>query len=99
MRFRSLENAAGDPAVALIEAGVRALEVREAVILRLEQSLQVGGIVDRMRPGVARQEFEVARKTLGEICRESVINGVSGRLFPRYLYSWEASGIARQSGK
>jgi len=29
VRFRSLENAAGDPAVALIEAGVRALAVRK----------------------------------------------------------------------
>jgi len=76
VRFRSLENAAGDPAVALIEAGVRALAVRKAVILRFEQSLQVSGIVDRMGPGVTRQEFEVARETLGEICCESVINGV-----------------------
>src|SRR4029077_1666039 len=43
---RSLEDATGDPAMALIVHRVGTLEKREARILRLERGLQVGGVVD-----------------------------------------------------
>ena len=42
---RSLEDAASDPAMALVVHGVGPLKIREARVLRLEGGLQVGGIV------------------------------------------------------
>ena len=64
---RRLENAAGDPAMPLIVHGVGSLEKGEAGILRLESGLQVGGVVDGVRPGVAGQQLKVVRKMFGHI--------------------------------
>ena len=55
----SLKNRAGDPAVPLVVIGIAALEEREAAVLRLESGLQVGGVVDGMRPSVTGEQFQV----------------------------------------
>ena len=51
--WRRLEHSAGDPAMTLIVVGISAFEIREAAVLRLEGGLQIGAIVDGMRPGIA----------------------------------------------
>src|SRR5271157_5215313 len=76
---RGLEDAAGDPAMTLVVDGVAALESREAAVLRLEGGLQVGGIVNRMRPGVTREQLEVTGETLAEVDGQSVVPGIAIR--------------------
>ncbi len=64
-----LEDRTGDPAVTLIVYGIGALESGKAAVLRLERRLQVRRVVNRMRVGVARQQFESLREALREIKR------------------------------
>src|SRR5437879_5311560 len=60
----SLEDAAGDPAMALVVDGVGALQVTKAAVLRLEGGLEVGAVIDGVRPGVAGEQSKVAREAL-----------------------------------
>ncbi len=53
LRVPGLKHRAGDPAMPLVVIGIAAFEEREAAVLRLESGLQVGGVVDGVRPGVA----------------------------------------------
>ena len=50
---RTLEDAAGDPTMALVVDGVALFILREAAVLGLESGLKVGAVVDGVRPGVA----------------------------------------------
>ncbi len=77
LRRRALEDGAGDPPVALVVHGVRALEKWETGILGLERRLQVGGIVNRVRIGVAGKQLERVREALGEIKGQGVVPGVA----------------------
>ena len=52
--------AAEDKAVALVKGGGRALGGRVVAILRRERRLQIGGVVDGMRPGVGSEELSSA---------------------------------------
>ena len=49
----------------------------EKAVLRSGGGLQVNRVVDGMRPGVGRQEFVVAAKTLAQVGAEAVVNGAS----------------------
>jgi hypothetical protein len=75
--LRALEDGAGDPAMALIVDGIGALEEWEAGVLRLERRLQIGGVVDRMRIGVAGKQFKGMREALGKIEGQGVVPGVA----------------------
>src|SRR6202048_4545361 len=77
LALRALEDGAGDPTMALVVHGIRALKEREAGVLRLERRLQVGGVVDRMRIGVTREQLKRVREALGEIECQSVVPGVA----------------------
>ena len=67
LRATRLENGTGDPTMVLVIVGVGALQVGEAAVLRLEGGLQVGGVVDRMGPGIAGEHLEVIGEALREI--------------------------------
>src|SRR5258707_4797059 len=61
--------------MALVVDGVGTLEVAKAAVLRLERGLEVGAVVDRVRPGVAGEHGEVAREALLQVDGESVVPG------------------------
>src|SRR5262249_32896538 len=62
----ALEDGGRNPAMALVVDGVGALEEWEAAVLRLERRLQVGAVIDRMRPGIAGEQLEGFAKALGQ---------------------------------
>src|SRR5256885_17133957 len=68
-----LKDRARYPAMSLVVHGIGALEKREAAVLRLEGRLQVGTIVDGVRPGVAREQLEALREALLHVDGERVI--------------------------
>src|SRR5713101_9990902 len=72
-----LEYRAIHPAVALIIYGIGALEIGEAAVLRLEGRLQVGRIVDGMRPGIAGEQLKAMGEPLREIKGQSVVPGIA----------------------
>src|SRR5216684_1037174 len=72
-----LEYRAIHPAVALIIYGIGALEIGEAAVLRLERRLQVGRVVDGMRPGIAGEQLKAMGETLREIKGQSVVPGIA----------------------
>src|SRR5260370_26388037 len=96
-----LEDGAVHPAVGLVVHGIGPLELREAAVLRLEGRLQVSRVVDGMGIGVAGEQFEALRKSLGEIKGHSVIPGVAvGELCVNAVEGYrhaEALGVAGQS--
>src|SRR5215471_1693303 len=94
---RSLEDATGDPAMALIVYRVGTLEKREARILRLERGLQVGGVVNGMRPGVTGKQFKVVGKVFGDIDGQSVVPGTARRFLR--VDAVEGNGHAKAGGK
>src|SRR5256885_10261065 len=61
------------PAMPLVVHGIGALEKWEAAVLRLERRLQVGAIVDRVRPRVAREKLEALREALLHVDGKRVI--------------------------
>jgi len=75
--LRALEDGAGDPAMALVVYGVGTLEEGETGVLWLERRLQIGGIVDGMRIGVAGEELERMREALGEIEGQGIVGGAA----------------------
>ena len=48
--------------------------------MRSKRRLQIGGIVNRMRPRVRPEELEVTGEALFKICSESVIHGAAVRV-------------------
>src|SRR5256885_800085 len=68
-----LKDRAGYPAMPLVVHGIAALEKREAAVLRLEGRLQVGTIVDGVRPGVAREKLEALGEALLHVDSQRVI--------------------------
>src|SRR5262249_58271580 len=77
MRARCLEDSAGDPAMTLVKVRVRALEEGETAVLRFKGRLQVGGIVDGVRPGIAGEQLERVAETLLHVDGEAVVDGVA----------------------
>ena len=61
--------------MALIIYGVGSFEKRESAVLRLQWGLQVGAVVDGVRPGVAGEQFKTFREALLKIDGERVIPG------------------------
>src|SRR5260221_13087055 len=59
----------------LVVDRVGTLEVAKAAVLRLEGGLEVGAVVDRVRPGVAGKHGEVAREALLQVDGKSVVPG------------------------
>src|SRR6266436_3232459 len=68
-----LKDRARYPAMPLVVHGIGALEKWEAAVLRLEGRLQVGAIVDGVRPGVAREKLEALREALLHVDGQRVI--------------------------
>ena len=64
----------------LIEQRGRAIEGREEAILRGKSGLEVGGVVNGVRPGVGGQEFVVAAEALTKIGGEPVIDRTAVRV-------------------
>src|SRR5437764_13278214 len=85
------EDRAGHPAMALIEIGIAALGTREARVLGFEQSLQIGGIVNGVRPGVAGKEAKAACHLASHVERQPVINGVAGRFLLIHAVVWHGN--------
>ena len=71
-----LEDGTVHPAVALVVHGIRALEIEEAAVLRLQGGLQVGGVVNGMGPGVAGKQLKAMGETLREVKGQGVVPGV-----------------------
>jgi len=71
------DNSAGNPAMPLIEIGVAALQVREAVVLRIQEGGEIGGIIDGMRIGPAGKEFEIAREAFGHAEGEGMVDAIA----------------------
>src|SRR5882724_5377433 len=59
--------------MSLVVHGIGALKKWEAAVLWLERRLQVGTIVDGVRPGVAREKLEALREALLHVDGERVI--------------------------
>src|SRR5262249_11951873 len=72
--FSCLIDAAKNKAVALIEQRTGAVERGEITVLRSQRRLQVGRVVDGVRPGVRAEKFVVISKALAQIGGKSVIN-------------------------
>src|SRR5262249_38980896 len=49
----------------------------EAAVLRFQRGLQVGGIVNRVRPRIAREQFEGMTEALLQVDGQAVINRVA----------------------
>ena len=47
----------------------------EAAVLRLKSGLEVGAVIERMRPGVAGEELEVVPEAFLNVDRERVVPG------------------------
>ena len=62
-----LEDGTGHPAVALVVHGIGALQVEKTAVLGFEGGLQVGRVVNGMRPSVAGKQLEAMGETLREI--------------------------------
>src|SRR6266403_3222762 len=68
-----LVDAAEDEAMALVEGGSGTVRAREVTVLWGERGLQVGRIVDGVRPGVGGEELVVVVEALAEIDGQPVV--------------------------
>src|SRR5258708_35332879 len=68
-----LVDAAEDETMTLIEGGGGTIRAGEITVLRGERRLQVGGIVDGMRPSVRSQELVMVAEALAEIDGQPVV--------------------------
>jgi len=99
-----LVNGAGDPTVTLIEIGIAAVELREAVVLRREKSGKVGRIINGVGVGPAGEKLEAVGEALRHRESEGVIDGIPvGALRVNvaqgHLNAWEARGKAKKPGQ
>ena len=60
--------------MALVEGRAGAFVVGPEVILRFQQRLQIGGIINRVRPGVRSEELVVVAETLFEIRGQAMVD-------------------------
>src|SRR6267143_286457 len=63
--------------MALVVHGIGPFQVGEAAVLRLEWGLQVGRVINGVRPGVTGEQLEAIRETLREVESQSVVPGVA----------------------
>src|SRR5215468_186486 len=77
-RRRSRDGAKHKP-MSLIEKRVSALRPKIPVVLWQQQGLQVRRVVNRMRPGIRRQELEVIGESLLKIDIQCVVNRIAVR--------------------
>src|SRR6266566_6905357 len=89
-----------DEATALVEGGDAALGVRREVALRrVRVGDNVGGVVDRMRPGIAHQKFILRSEALLQVDTESVIAGGSRREVRRHVAEGHRKPLAKSIRK
>src|SRR5579864_7615018 len=69
-----LVNAAEDKAVTLVEERGGTIEAGEEAVLRCERGLQIGGVVDGVRPRVGREEFVMLVEALAQVGGEAVVD-------------------------
>src|SRR3984893_2596470 len=77
----------------LIEGGGGAIRAREITVLRGERGLQVGRIVDRVRPGVGRQELVMVVEALAEIDGQPVVVRSAVRIVGVHVAKGDAAGV------
>src|SRR5258708_30037074 len=80
----------------LVKERVGTLQSRIETILGSERRLQVGGIVDGVRPGVRRKEFVVLVEAFAQVGAEAVIDGTPIRVVRIHVAKGYAIG---QSGR
>ena len=96
----ALVNAAQDKTVALIESRAGALMVWPEIILRLQQRLQISGVIDGVRPGIRGQELVVVAEPLFEVRRQAMVDraaiGIVGHHVAKGNGHAEAQSVGRQ---
>ena len=97
--FAGLVDAAEDKAVTLIKERRRTIEARYIAVLRGKSGLQIGGIVDGVRPGVGGQKFVVLGEALAEIGAESVIDRTAVGVVGVHVAEGDAAGVGEAVGR
>src|SRR5260370_23534408 len=96
-----LEDGTVHPTVAMVVHGIGALQVEKTAVLRFERGLQVGCVVNGMRPCIAGKQLEAMGETLRKVKGQSVVPGVGvGELRVDAVErngNTETLGVARQS--
>ena len=90
-----LIDAAEDEAMALIEGGRGTIGGRDIAVLRGERGLEVGGIVDGVRPSVGGEEFVVAAEALAEIGGQPVIDRTAVGVVGIHIAERNAAGVGK----
>ena len=87
-----LVDAAEDEAMALVEERGGTIGAREVAVLRSERGLQVGGIVNGVRPGVGREEFVMAAEALAQVGGQAVIDRAAVGVVGVHVAEGDAAG-------
>src|SRR5579864_1301433 len=80
-------------AVTLIEQRRRTIHGWIVAILRCQRRLQVGGVVDGVRPRVGSQKLVVVAKALAQIRGEAMIDGAAVRVVRIHVAEGDAAGV------
>src|SRR5260370_12557281 len=75
-----LEDAAGNPAMALVVAGIGALEVGKTAVVRLKRRVQIGRVIDGVGRSISGQQLKAPGtegKALGEVEGKGVVPGIA----------------------
>ena len=94
LSFPRLIHAAEHEAMTLVEQRRGAIEAGVVAVLRRERGLQIGGIVNGMRPGVGSEEFVVAVEALAQVGGEAVIDGAAVGVVGIHVAEGDAAGEA-----
>ena len=65
--------------MALVEERIGALGVRIVIVLRLERRLQVGGVINRVGPGVGGQKLVMGSEALAQVSSQPVVDRAATR--------------------
>src|ERR1700689_5979023 len=78
----------------LVEQRRGAVERGIIAVLWRERGLQIGGVVDGVRPGGGREKFVVVAETLAQIGAEAVIDGTAVGIIGVHVAERDAAGEA-----
>ncbi len=91
---------AEDEAVALVEERVGALKVQARHVLREQERLEVGRVVNRVRPGVGGEELVVVRHAAAHLEGARVVDGVAvGDLRVHVAEGRDEAGTRERAGR
>ncbi len=77
----------------LVEGGGGTVGAGEVAVLRGKRGLQVSGIVDRVRPGVGREELVVVVETLAEVGGQTVVVRRAVGIVGVHVAEGDAAGV------